>query len=382
MSESTSSMHSHIFQSADAIVNERSHANVNILTHPDNSEPSISFSDVSFTEEEQEMIDTFSQAINIEDSRLVLRYGAAAQKQIASFSDSILARVRNSDLGDVGDILSNLIDGLYDFTPNTDGLVSKSAWRIKRIITSLRTKYSKVSQNVDRIVGTLEEHQLILMQDLSTLDELYAKNLNYLKEIAMYIIAGQKRLKEVRETKLVDLKEKAEATNAVEIIQQYKDLADICNRFEKKLHDLILSRAVALQMAPQVRLLQNNDTMLIDKIQSTIVNTIPLWKSQMVLALGLANAESAMRTQRAMNNATNAILKSNSQKLKDGTIAIAKESERGIVDLETVVETNKLLIETLTEVQEIQTTCREKRHAAEDELVLLEKELKTKWLGL
>ena len=335
----------------------------------------------AFSEQELAQIQSFSEKIDITNPELVLQYGAGAQKKIAAFSDATLERVRTKDSGFVGDMLTDLIGELKGFSTENTNFAGKGAWRIRRMISKLKTQYSKVSTNVDSIVDHLEEHQLTLMNDIKVLIGLYDRNQLYFKELSMYIKAGKQRLEHLRATRLQELHKVAQSTSDPQAAQAYKDYADACDRFEKKLHDLLLSRTVAMQFAAQIRLLQNNDSILVDKIQSTIVNTIPLWKSQMVVALGLANATNAMRAQRSVTNMTNSLLRSNAEKLKTSTVEIARESECGIIDIETLVHTNQMLIDTITEVQQIQVEGREQRQNAEAELKLLEDNLKQKLLN-
>lgn len=348
----------------------------------DNSKNEIIEMEAAFSEKELAQIEAFTKQIDVTDNGLVLQYGAGAQKKIAAFSDTTLERVRTKDLGDAGGMLTDLIGELEDFSPDTAKFNNASLRKLKKLVSGLRTQYSKVSTNVERIVGHLEEHQLTLMQDLKMLDTLYVHNQHYFKELSMYILAGKKRLEELRATRLEELCIAAQNTSDHQAAMAYKDFADALERFDKKLHDLMLSRTVAMQMASQIRLLQGNDSLLIDKIQSTIVNTIPLWKSQMVIALGLANSMNAMRAQRSVTNMTNNLLRKNAENLKTGTVEVAREAERGIIDIETLVETNQKLIETITEVQQIQAEGREKRHNAEAELQLLERDLKNKLLEM
>lgn len=334
------------------------------------------------TAEEQKMVDDFSKQIDISSSTLVLQYGAEAQKKIADFSDSALQNVRTKDLGEVGDMMTNLIGELRRFNSDEDeekgifGMFKKTANKIE----NLKTKYDKADVNVNKICKTLEDHQITLMRDIALLDQLYDKNLVHFKELSMYILAGKKRLKEVRAVDLPKLLDKAEKSKLPEDAQAANDLANSCDRFEKKLHDLELTRTIAIQMAPQIRLVQNNDTLMTEKIQSTLVNTIPLWKSQMVLALGLNHSKQAMDAQREVTNMTNELLKKNADALKMATIETAKESERGIVDIETLQHTNESLISTLDEVVKIQKEGRQKRQEAQAELSRIEKELNKKLL--
>ena len=336
------------------------------------------------TEEEKKAVEEFSKKIDIGDSNLVLQYGAAAQKNIASFSESALNSVRTKDLGEIGKSLSDLVVELKGFGQEEDekkglfGLFKKSGNKIE----SLKAQYSKVETNVDRIAHELEQHQVTLLKDVAMFDQMYELNLKYYKELTMYILAGKKRLAEVRGGELEELRKKAEQSGLAEDAQAYNDLVSMCDRFEKKLHDLELTRMVSIQMGPQTRLLQNNDTLMIEKIQSSLVNTIPLWKSQMVLALGMEHSRQATAAQNAVTEMTNELLKKNADTLKMGTIATAKEAERSVVDIETLKHTNEQLISTLDEVARIQKEGAAQRKAAEVELGKIEGELKQKLMEL
>ena len=336
------------------------------------------------TSEEQSMVEQFSKQIDLSDTNMVLQYGAAAQKNIAEFSESALETVRTKDFGEVGGMLSDLVAELKGFNFDPDekkgilGLFKRASSRL----SDLKIKYNKVEANVDNIVNMLENHQVTLMKDIAVLDKMYDKNLAYFKELSMYILAGKKRLSDALNVELVSLQKKAEQTGLPEDAQAANDFANMCNRFDKKLHDLELTRTVSIQMAPQIRLLQNNDALLAEKIQSSIVNTIPLWKSQMVLSLGISHSQQAMEAQRAVTDMTNELLLKNAEMLKSGTVDIAQESERGIVDIETLQQTNQSLIATLEEVRQIQETGREKRRSAEAELLKIENDLKEKLLSL
>ena len=334
--------------------------------------------------EEQKVVDDFAQKIDITNSTLVLQYGSAAQKKIAGFSDTALDKVRTKDLGEIGDQISDLVVELKGFDIEEEEKKGIFGWfkNTGNKITAMKARYDTAEQNVDKIAGALEKHQVQLMKDVVMLDKLYEMNLNYHKELSMYIIAGKKKLKEERATTLVELQNKAKQTNLAEDAQAANDFAQLCDNFEKKLHDLELTRMVSVQMSPQIRLVQNNDKLMTDKIQSTLVNTIPLWKSQMVLALGLAHSEQAVKAQREVSEMTNELLRKNAEKLKMSTIETAKESERGIVDMETLRQTNQSLIQTLDEVVKIQDEGRQKRRAAEEELGRLEGELKQKLLDI
>ena len=335
------------------------------------------------TEAERKMVDEFSKKIDISDSQLVLQYGSAAQKSVAGFSESALANVRNKDLGEVGDTLTNLVVELKNFGQEEEekgifGFFKKAGSKME----TMKVQYTKAEVNVDKIARELEQHQVTLMKDIAMFDQMYELNLKYYKELTMYIIAGKKRLAEVQSTQLEELRQKAERTGAQEDAQAYNDLAQMCNRFEKKLHDLELTRMVSIQMGPQTRMLQNNDTLMVEKIQSSLVNTIPLWKSQMVLSLGLENSRRATAAQSAVTNATNELLKKNADMLKMGTIATAKEAERSIIDIETLQHTNQQLISTLDEVIQIQRDGAQKRKEAEAELGRIEGELRQKLMEL
>ena len=335
----------------------------------------------SLSAEELAQVDAFAQQIDIANSQQVLTFGAGAQKKMASFSETALAKVRTQDLGEAGDLIAGVVTELKNFDVDDDdkgffGLFKKSANKI----TSLKARYDTAEANVDKIAKTLEGHQVQLMKDAATLDKLYELNLTYFKELTMYLLAGRQRLAEVREGELADLSAKAQASGSTEDAEAVQKLAAACNRFEKKLSDLDLSRTVAMQMAPQIRLVQNNEMLMIEKIQTTLLNTIPLWKSQMVLALGLAHSEQAMQAQKAVSDTTNELLKKNAELLKQTTVGVAQESERGIVDIETLKHTNQMLIDTLDEVVKIQNDGRVKRKDAEVELLNIENQLKDKML--
>ena len=336
------------------------------------------------TEEEKKAVEEFSKKIDIGDSNLVLQYGAAAQKNIASFSESALNSVRTKDLGEIGKSLSDLVVELKGFGQEEEekkglfGLFKKGGNKIE----SLKAQYSKVETNVDKIAHELEQHQVTLLKDVAMFDQMYELNLKYYKELTMYILAGKKRLAAVRAGELEELRKQAEASGAQEDAQRYNDMVQMCERFEKKLHDLELTRMISIQMGPQTRLLQNNDTLMVEKIQSSLVNTIPLWKSQMVLALGMEHSRQATAAQSAVTEMTNELLKKNADMLKTGTIATAKEAERSIVDIETLQHTNEQLISTLDEVLTIQREGAAKRKAAEVELGRIEGELKQKLMEL
>lgn len=343
--------------------------------------PETDMKDVLNTEEQQ-AVDAFAKQIDITNANQVLMYGANAQKNIASFSENALNNVRNKDLGEVGEALSGLVVELksldFDTEEEEKGFFSRLFKKSKNQLEELKAQFSEVEVNVDKISAILEQHQIALMKDVAMFDEMYNLNLQYYKELTMYILAGRKRLEEVRATDVEALRQKAAASGSAEDAQAYNDLVNMCNRFEKKLHDLEMSRMVSIQMGPQTRMLQNNDVMMIEKIQSSLVNTIPLWKSQMVLALGLENARKATAAQAAVSEMTNELLKKNAEKLKQGSIDIAKEAERSIIDIETLQHTNEQLISTLDEVMQIQRDGAQKRQEAEAELRRIEGELKAK----
>ena len=335
------------------------------------------------TEQERAAVNEFSKKIDVRDTNQVLQYGAAAQKSVASFSESALANVRNKDMGEIGEDLSRLVVELKGFGAAEEkkglaGLFKKTGNRIE----AMKAQYSKVEANVDKIAQNLENHQITLLKDVAMFDQMYELNLKYYKELTMYILAGKKRLEDVRSGELEELRKKAEASGLAEDAQAYNDLVSMCDRFEKKLHDLELTRMVSIQMGPQTRLLQNNDTLMIEKIQSSLVNTIPLWKSQMVLALGMEHIRQATAAQNAVTEMTNELLKKNADTLKMGTIATAKEAERSVVDIETLQHTNQQLISTLDEVARIQKEGAAKRKEAEAELGRIEGELKQKLMEL
>ena len=334
------------------------------------------------SEEERQMAEKFAEQIDLTNSNMILQYGAGTQKKMADFSESALENVRTKDLGEVGNLLSGVVKELKSFDEEEEkgflGIFKKST----NTITAMKTKYAKAETNVNQICKVLESHQVQLMKDVALLDKMYELNLTYYKELTMYIVAGKKKLNEVRNGELQDLLQKAQTTGLAEDAQAAKDLDSMCNRFEKKLHDLELTRQISMQTAPQIRLVQGNDTLMVEKIQSTIVNTIPLWKSQMVLGLGVEHSAQAAAAQREVTNMTNELLKKNAEKLKMATIDTVKESERGIVDIETLKQTNESLISTLDEVMHIQQEGREKRKAAEQEMQKLEMDLKQKLLQI
>ena len=341
------------------------------------------FSENNLTPEELQMVNEFSQKIDLHNSQAILQYGVGTQKKMADFSEAALNNVRTKDLGEVGNMLSSLVIDLksYDVTEQDKGfkgLFKKSSNKI----TSMKAKYDKAEVNVNNVCTALENHQVTLMKDIALLDKMYAVNLTYFKELSMYILAGKKKLEEVRNGELAAAVAKANASNLPEDAQAAKDLQSMCDRFEKKIHDLELTRMISIQTAPQIRMVQNNDTLMAEKIQSTIVNTIPLWKSQMVLALGIEHSAQAAKAQREVTDMTNELLRKNADILKTATIDTAKESERGIVDLETLKHTNESLISTFDEVLKIQTEGREKRRNAEAEMQRMEDELKKKLLEI
>ena len=335
------------------------------------------------TEAERKMVDEFAQKIDVTDSSVVLQYGAAAQKNIASFSENALNSVRTKDLGEVGEALSSLVVELKGFGQEEDEGGIFGFFKKKRDkLEAMKASYAKAEVNVDKIVRALENHQVVLMKDIAMLDQMYELNTKYYKELTMYIIAGKKRLEYLRTHDLEDLKQKAAKSGSQEDAQAYNDFANLCSRFEKKIHDLELTRMISVQMGPQTRLLQNNDTLMLEKIQSSLVNTIPLWKSQMVLALGLEHSRQATQAQSAVTEMTNQLLQKNADMLKIGTVETAREAERSIVDIKTLQHTNEQLISTLDEVMKIQNEGSQKRKEAEVELGRIEGELKQKLLEL
>ncbi len=335
------------------------------------------------TPEERKAVEAFAEKIDITDSTQVMQYGSAAQKNIAQFSENALNSVRTKDLGTVGEALSSLVLELRNAgQQDKKGGLGGFFQRGKRRIEEMRVQYAKAEANVDKIAEMLENHQITLMKDVAMLDQMFELNQQYSKELTMYIIAGKKRLASVRANELAQLQQKAQQTNAQEDAQAYNDMVNLCNRFEKKLHDLELTRGVASQMGPQTRLLQNNDTLMIEKIQTSLVNTIPLWKSQMVLSLGMEHSKQATQAQSAVTDMTNQLLRQNAEMLHMGTAATAREAERSVVDIETLQHTNQELIATLDEVIQIQNEGRSKRAAAEIELGRIEGELKKKLLEL
>ena len=337
--------------------------------------------EINLSPEELQMVENFAQQIDVANTRAVMNYGAGTQKKMADFSEKAIGNVRTKDMGEVGNMITSLITELKSFDIEEDnkgfkGLFKKNANKM----TAMKAKYAKVETNVSTISQELERHQVTLLKDIDVLDKMYDLNLNYFKELTMYILAGKKKLNEVRSTDLADLQTKADASGLVEDAQKAKDLAAQCERFEKKIHDLELTRTIALQTAPQIRMVQASDSMMAEKIQSTIVNTIPLWKNQMVIAIGIEHASQAARAEREVNDMTNSLLKKNADALKTATIASAKEAERGIVEIETLKHTNEALISTLDEVMAIQREGKAKRLEAQAELANIEEQLKKKLL--
>ena len=334
------------------------------------------------TPEEQKMVNDFAAKIDIENTNQILQYGAGTQKKMADFSDTALENVKTQDLGEIGELISNVVGELKDFDVQEEGKFFGFFRKQTSKIENLKNKYDKAQANVEKITDSLQQHQVRLMKDSAMLDKMYEQNLNYFKELTMYILAGKKKLEETRNGKLAEMKNKAALSGLPEDAQAARDLDEKCSKFEKKLHDLELTRTIAMQTAPQIRLIQNNDTVMVEKIQTTIVNTIPLWKSQMVLALGIAHSAEAAQAQRQVTDITNELLRKNAETLHMATVETAKESERGIVDLETLQKTNADLIQTLDDVMRIQMEGRQKRQAAEMEMHRMEEELKRKLLEI
>ncbi len=334
------------------------------------------------TPEEQKIVDDFAAKIDVENTTQILQYGAGTQKKMADFSDTALANVRTQDLGEVGDLITNVVGELKGFDAEEEkglfGFFRKQANKLD----VMKTRYAKAEANVEKISDALQKHQVRLMKDSAVLDKMYEQNLAYFKELTMYILAGKQKLEQVRAGKLRQLEETAQRTGLAEDAQAARDLSEKCLRFEKKIHDLELTRAISIQTAPQIRMIQNNDTVMVEKIQSTLVNTIPLWKNQMVLALGIAHSTEAAQAQRQVTDITNALLKQNAEKLHMASVETAKEAERGIVDIETLKKTNAELIQTLDDVMKIQADGRAKRQAAEIEMAKMENDLKTKLLQI
>lgn len=349
---------------------------------PDIKEPDNAFAELN--DEEKQMVESFSNQIDLKNATMVLQYGAGTQQKMAAFSEKALESVQSKDLGEVGDMLAGIVMELksFDAVEEEKGGFMKFFRKGTNKIDALKARYNKVETNIEEISKVLEQHQIRLLKDISGLDQLYESNRTYYKEITMYILAGKKSLEKFRATEVAQAADKAKKSGLPEDAQQANDLNEICNRFEKKLHDLELTRMIAIQTAPQIRLIQNNDSMMAEKIQSTLVNTIPLWKNQMVIALGIAHSTEAAKAHRAVTDMTNDLLKKNAATLKQATIDTARESERGIVDIQTLKETNEMLITTLDEVMSIQEKGRAKRHEAEGELARIEGDLKQKLLEM
>ena len=346
-------------------------------------EPLVKEEEVNLSPEERRMVEEFAAKIDLDSSNMILQYGAGAQKKMADFSETALENVRTKDLGEVGEMLASVVSELRTLEEEEEDKGFFSFFKKSgNKLANMKAKYEKAEGNVERICDALESHQIQLLKDIAMLDKMYELNVTYFKELSMYIAAGKRKLEEVRNTEMAQLEAKAKGSGLPEDAQAVSDLSSLCNRFEKKIHDLELTRAVSLQMAPQIRLVQSNDTLMSEKIQSTIVNTIPLWKSQMVLAIGVENSAKAAKAQREVTDMTNALLRKNAETLKMATIETAKETERGIVDMETLKATNESLIATLDEVMKIQTEGKEKRRAAEVELNRMEGELKQKLLEI
>lgn len=347
-----------------------------------NEEKEVAVAEPALTAEEQQMVDAFAAKIDVENTAQILQYGAGTQKKMADFSDAALANVRTQDLGEVGDLITSVVGELQGFDSEEEkgflGFFRKQASKLE----NMKNKYAKAEVNVEKIGTALQQHQVRLLKDSALLDKMYAQNLAYFKELTMYILAGKKKLQEVRDSKLKELETTAQRTGLAEDAQAARDLSDKCNRFEKKIHDLELTRMISIQTAPQIRMIQNNDNVMVEKIQTTLMNTIPLWKNQMVLALGIAHSTEAAEAQRQVNDVTNALLKQNAEKLHMASVETAKESERGIVDIETLKKTNADLIQTLDDVMKIQADGRVKRQAAEAEMAKMENDLKAKLLQI
>ena len=338
--------------------------------------------EIELTEDEKKMIDQFVDKIEISNSNAILQYGVGAQKKISDFSQSALNEVKTKDLGEIGDILSKVVFQLKNFEEGEEkkgvfGFFKKG----KDKVTQMKINYENAENNIDEMCNVLENHQVQLLKDIAMLDRMYDINRTYFKELCMYILAGKKKLKKLEDEEIPKLKERAKQSNNPQDAQELNDFVALCNRFEKKIHDLELTKMISLQMAPQIRLIQNNDSLMAEKIQSTIINTIPLWKNQMVLSLGVAHATDAARVQREVTDMTNELLRKNAEILKTSTIETAKESERGIVDIETLRATNESLISTLDEILNIQTEGRQKRREAEIELRNIEEQLKDKLIN-
>ena len=338
--------------------------------------------EANLTPEEQKMVNDFAAQIDLTNTQLVLQYGAGSQKKIADFSETALNSVRTKDMGQIGDLLTDVVAELNDFGEEEEKGILGFFKKKGNQLESLKAKYDKAEVNINKITEAMEAHQVTLLKDVALLDKLYDLNLSYFKELSMYILAGKQKLEQAKNVELPALLAKAEQSGLPEDTHKAKDFAEMCNRFEKKIYDLELSRTVSLQMAPQIRLIQNNDTVMSEKIQSTLVNTIPLWKSQMVIAIGLDHSADAARAQREVSDMTNALLKKNAEQLKVATVETAKEAERGIIDIESLQQTNQTLISTLDEVMKIQADGREKRFAAETQLQQIENEMREKLLEM
>ena len=346
------------------------------------AQPQAPVNEPVLTAQEQQIVNAFAQKIDVENTAQILQYGAGTQKKMAEFSDAALANVRTQDLGEVGGLITEVVGELKGFDAEEEkGLFGFFRKQVDKLET-MKTRYAKAETNVAKIGDALQQHQVRLLKDSALLDKMYEQNLAYFKELTMYILAGKQKLEEVRTGKLQELQSTAQLTGLAEDVQAARDLAEKCNRFEKKIHDLELTRAISIQTAPQIRMIQNNDTVMVEKIQTTLMNTIPLWKNQMVLALGIAHSTEAAAAQRQVNDITNALLKQNAQRLHMASVETAKEAERGIVDIETLKQTNAQLIQTLDEVMKIQADGRTKRLAAEQELAKMENDLKVKLLQI
>ena len=344
------------------------------------SQESETMDDNILSPEERQMVSEFAEQINLDDSNAILQYGAGTQKKMADFSESALEKVKSKDLGEVGELLSDVVVELKGFDANEEKGLFGFFRKGKNKVEALKARYNKVEANVEDICRVLEGHQVQLMKDIAVLDKMYEANMTYFKELTMYILAGKKRLADIRSGQLAQLVQRAQMSGLPEDAQSAKDLESKCDRFEKKLYDLELTRTISIQTAPQIRMVQGNNTMMVEKIQSTLVNTVPLWKSQMVLALGVAHSNDAVKAQREVSDMTNELLKKNAETLKMATVETARETERGIVDMETLQHTNQTLISTLDEVMQIQQDGRQKRAEAEVELRKMENELKVNLL--
>lgn len=338
--------------------------------------------EAALTPEEQKIVDDFAAKIDVENTTQILQYGAGTQKKMADFSDTALANVRTQDLGEVGDLITSVVGELKGFDEEEEKVLFGFFRKQANKLETMKARYAKAETNVEKISDALQQHQVRLMKDSAVLDKMYEQNLAYFKELTMYILAGKQKLEQVRSTKLRQLEETAQRTGLAEDAQAARDLSEKCLRFEKKIHDLELTRAISIQTAPQIRMIQNNDNVMVEKIQTTLVNTIPLWKNQMVLALGIAHSTEAAQAQRQVTDVTNALLKQNAEKLHMASVETAKEAERGIVDIETLKKTNAELIQTLDDVMKIQADGRAKRQAAEVEMAKMESDLKNKLLQI